>query len=257
MQIFHHLEEWRAFRRGLPLDLSLGFAPTMGNLHIGHASLFAASRQENDRTITSLFVNPTQFNQANDFTHYPRTLKEDLELLTQAGVDYCLLPDEKEIYADNYCYQVQENSRSQLMEGQHRPGHFNGVLTVVMKLLNLTKPHRAYFGEKDYQQLQLIRDMTAAFFMDVEIKACPTIRETSNLAYSSRNNRLSKEQRLIADQFARIFHQTDLSVKQLLIELNKLDLVVDYLEEHQGRRFIAVKIGDIRLIDNYSLQGDK
>jgi pantoate--beta-alanine ligase len=253
MQIFHNLDEWRIFRRTLPLDLSLGFAPTMGNLHIGHASLFAASRQENDRTITSLFVNPTQFNQPNDFTQYPRTLEDDLKLLAQAGVDYCLLPNENAIYADRYSYQLQENSRSLCMEGQHRPGHFTGVLTVVMKLLNLTKPHRAYFGEKDYQQLQLIQGMVAAFFMDIEIKACPTIRETSSLAYSSRNNRLTKEQRLIADQFARIFHQADLSVEHLISQLREIDLAVEYLEEYEGRRFIAVKIGDIRLIDNYAL----
>ena len=253
MQLFHNLDEWRRFRQTLPLDLSLGFAPTMGNLHIGHASLFAASQQENDLTITSLFVNPTQFNQANDFTHYPRSLEADIELLTQAGVDYCILPHEKAIYADNYCYQVQENSRSLWMEGQYRPGHFTGVLTVVMKLLNLTKPHRAYFGEKDYQQFQLIHEMATAFFMDVEIKACPTIREASNLAYSSRNNRLTQEQRLIANQFARIFHQAELSAEQLMTELRQVDLVVEYLEEHEGRRFIAVKIGDIRLIDNYAL----
>ncbi len=253
MQIFHNLDEWRSFRKSLPLHLSLGFAPTMGNLHIGHASLFAASRAENDLTITSLFVNPTQFNQTNDFTQYPRTLEDDLELLAKAGVDYCLLPDENAIYPDRYSYQLQENSRSQCMEGQHRPGHFTGVLTVVMKLLNLTKPHRAYFGEKDYQQLQLIQGMVTAFFMDIEIKACPTIRETSSLAYSSRNNRLTKEQRLLADQFARIFHQADLPVGKLISQLGEIDLAVEYLEEYEGRRFIAVKIGDIRLIDNYAL----
>jgi pantoate--beta-alanine ligase len=139
------------------------------------------------------------------------------------------------------------------MEGKHRPGHFNGVLTVVMKLLNLTQPHRAYFGEKDYQQLQLIRDMTNAFFMDVEIKACPTIRETSSLAYSSRNNRLSKEQRDIADQFAQIFHQRALSIDQITHKLNNIGLIIEYLEVHDNRRFVAVKIGDIRLIDNYML----
>jgi pantoate--beta-alanine ligase len=253
MQIFHDINEWRAFRRTLPDNLSLGFAPTMGNLHIGHASLFAASQQENDRTMSSIFVNPMQFNRADDFTHYPRTLKSDIELLTQAGVDYCLLPDEKSIYFDEYRYQVQENSSNQLMEALHRPGHFAGVLTVVMKLFNLAKPHRAYFGEKDYQQFQLIRDMAAAFFMDIEVKSCPTIREASGLAYSSRNNRLTAEQRLLADEFAAIFHQATLTREQLTSELNKINVDVEYLEEHEGRRFVCVKIADIRLIDNYAL----
>ncbi|OEH46993.1 Pantothenate synthetase [Legionella parisiensis] len=161
----------------------------MGNLHAGHASLFLTSKKENDHTASSLFINPTQFNQAEDFKHYPRTLDADLKIMEDSGVDFCILPDEKSIYADGYNYQVHEHQLCQLMEGAHRPGHFNGVLTVVMKLLNLVKPHRAYFGEKDYQQYSLIHGMAKAFFMDTEIKACPTIREASGLAYSSRNNR--------------------------------------------------------------------
>lgn len=253
MQIFHNLDEWRRARQELPTDLSVGFVPTMGNLHLGHASLFTTSKQENDRTIASLFINPTQFNRADDFTHYPRTLEADLELLTNIGVDYCLLPNEQAIYPDNYHYQLQENHQSQLMEGTHRPGHFTGVLTIVMKLLNLAKPHRAYFGEKDYQQLQLIRGMVAAFFMDIEIIPCPIIREISGLAFSSRNSRLTREQRQLADQFAHIFHQTNLSIDQLITELNGHDIEVEYLEEYEGRRFVAVKFGEIRLIDNYPL----
>lgn len=253
MQIFNNLDEWRRFRKTLPINLSLGFAPTMGNLHAGHVSLFAASQQENDRTATSLFINPTQFNRLDDFTHYPRTLEKDLELITKAGVDYCLIPHEQAMYADGYRYQLQENNRSQLMEGEHRPGHFTGVLTVVMKLLNIVKPQRAYFGEKDFQQFELIRDMVTAFFMDIEVKSCPTIREPSNLAFSSRNNRLTKEQRLLADQFAHIFHQPQEPPAKLIAELQKLNIGVEYLEEHDARRFVAVKIGDIRLIDNYAL----
>ena len=253
MHIFKNLDEWRRVRHSLPANLLIGFVPTMGNLHLGHESLFKTSRQENDCTIASIFINPTQFNREDDFTHYPRTLEADLELLTNIGVDYCLLPTEPAIYPDSYHYQLDETSYSHLMEGKQRPGHFTGVLTIVMKLLNLVKPHKAYFGEKDYQQLQLIRDMVAAFFMDIEIKACPTIRETSGLAFSSRNSRLNNEQRQLADQFARIFHQTILSSEQLIVELKQLGIDVDYIEEHEGRRFTAVKIGDIRLIDNYKL----
>ncbi|CZG77461.1 TPA: pantoate--beta-alanine ligase [Legionella pneumophila subsp. pneumophila] len=252
MQIFHNLNEWIRFRNSLSPDLSLGFAPTMGNLHAGHASLFLASSKENHYTVSSLFVNPTQFNNPDDYKHYPRTVDADLELMTQNGVDFCILPNENEIYTDGYAYQVQENRLGQLMEGKYRPGHFNGVLTIVMKLFNLVKPTRAYFGEKDYQQLLLIQGMVKALFMDIEIKSCPTVREKSGLACSSRNNRLTPSQREIADEFAKIFHQNKSSA-MISKELEALGITVEYIEEFQGRRFAAVKIGDIRLIDNYLL----
>jgi len=251
MQIIYDLDEWINLRKTLSPELTLGLVPTMGNLHAGHASLFSASKKENERTISSLFVNPTQFNQEDDFKHYPRTLEQDLEIMAYSGIDFCIIPDEKAIYADGYNYQIQENEFCQLMEGKHRPGHFNGVLTVVMKLLNLVKPQRAYFGEKDYQQYLLIRDMAKAFFMDVTVKSCPTIREASGLAYSSRNNRLTREQKILAEEFATLFHQHEKSCTQIHKELVAKDIIVEYIEEHQGRRFTAVRIGDIRLIDNY------
>ncbi len=252
MQIFNDLSEWITVRHSLAADLSIGFVPTMGNLHAGHASLYTLSKQENDCTIASIFINPTQFNQPDDFSNYPRTLAADLKLLEQAGVDFCILPSEQAIYADGYRYQLQETSLCQLMEGKQRPGHFTGVLTVVMKLLNLTRPHRAYFGEKDYQQYVLIRNMVQAFFMNVEIKPCATIREASSLAYSSRNNRLTPLQRTQAEQFARIFQQGK-KCDLIIAELKKQNIAVEYVEDYEGRRFAAVKIGDIRLIDNYSL----
>lgn len=251
MQTFHNLEEWRMFRKTLSGELSIGFVPTMGNLHAGHASLFLSSKKENHYTVSSLFVNPTQFNQAEDFRLYPRTLKEDLSLMANCGVDFCLLPEDKALYADNYNYQIHEQQIAQLMEGKHRPGHFAGVLTVVIKLLNLIKPHRAYFGEKDYQQYLLIRGMIDAFFMDVEIKSCPTAREESGLAYSSRNNRLNKEQRILAEEFASLFQQKENSCHQIAEKLTAKGIIVEYVEEYKGRRFAAVRIGDIRLIDNY------
>lgn len=252
MQIFHNLEGWITFRATLPDNSTLGFAPTMGNLHAGHASLFLASSKENDYTVSSLFINPTQFNRPDDFDHYPRTLEKDIRLMTDSGVDFCILPNEKDIYADGYAYQVQENQLCQLMEGKYRPGHFNGVLTVVMKLLNLTRPTKAYFGEKDYQQYLLIRGMVQALFMNVDIKSCPTVREESGLAYSSRNNRLTPEQKIRAEEFARIFHQNK-PCAMIIEELNAQGIKVEYIEEYQGRKFAAVMIGDIRLIDNYSL----
>jgi pantoate--beta-alanine ligase len=221
----------------------------MGALHTGHASLVKASQQDNDLTIVSIFVNPTQFNQPEDLTLYPRTLDADLTLLEQLSVDACFIPETEQIYNDNYRFQLTENHLSQQMEGHHRPGHFTGVLTVVMKLLNLIQPTRAYFGEKDFQQLQLIQQMVTAFFMTVDIIGCPTLRESSGLPYSSRNQRLTPAQRLVADEFARIFHQ-NASLESIKTQLSALDLTIDYLEEHQQRRFIAVSLGNIRLIDN-------
>ncbi|MBI2784897.1 MAG: pantoate--beta-alanine ligase [Legionella longbeachae] len=252
MQIFYDLDEWVVFRSTLSVESTIGFAPTMGNLHAGHASLFLTSQKENHYTVSSLFVNPTQFNQADDLKNYPRTLEADLLIMTDSGVDFCILPNDKAMYADGYNYKVNEKKLCQLMEGSQRPGHFNGVLTVVMKLLNLVKPHTAYFGEKDYQQYLLIQGMAKAFFMNIEIKACPTIRETSGLAYSSRNNRLNQEQKLLAEEFADLFQQKNKSCQQIIEELSRKGIVVEYVEEYQGRRYAAVRIDDIRLIDNYS-----
>lgn len=252
MHIFHNIDQWINCRNSLSTELSLGFVPTMGNLHAGHASLLSKSKEENDRTVSSLFINPTQFNNPDDFNHYPKTLDADLELMAQSGVDFCILPTDKEMYADGYTYQIQENKLCQLMEGKHRPGHFNGVLTVVMKLLNITRPTRAYFGEKDYQQYLLIQGMVKALFMNVDIKACPTVREESGLAYSSRNNRLSSEQKKRAEKFAQIFHQNKPCV-MIIKELEEQGITVEYVEEYLGRKFAAVFIDAIRLIDNYQI----
>ena len=252
MHVISNLNDWISLRNSLSSEKTLGFVPTMGNLHAGHASLFLASSKENKYTVSSLFINPTQFNRLDDFTHYPRTQEADIELMAASGVDFCILPQEQDIYVDGYTYQVQENHLCQLMEGKHRPGHFNGVLTVVMKLLNLTRPNNAYFGEKDYQQYLLIHGMAKALFMNVDIKSCPTIREASGLAYSSRNNRLTKDQRILAEQFANIFHQNK-PCAMITEELSKKGITVDYIEEYQNRRFAAVLIEEIRLIDNYLL----
>lgn len=252
MKIFTTLSEWQAFRKSLPLSHDLGFVPTMGNLHQGHLSLIQQSQRDNNATVVSLFVNPHQFNQSTDFMHYPRTEEADKNLLTEAGVDYCLMPEAKAMYHDNYNYQIHERSQSLCLEGIHRPGHFTGVLTVVMKLLQLVLPKVAYLGEKDYQQYLLIRGMVDAFFMPIEIKICPTVREASGLPYSSRNNRLTSLQKQEAERFAQIFHQKK-SSELLLEELVQQGLEVEYLQEYAGRRYVAVKVGDIRLIDNYEL----
>lgn len=252
MQCIQNLDEWQRIRKTMPTTNTLGFVPTMGNLHKGHASLISQCQKENTITVVSLFINPKQFNQRDDFNQYPRTLEADLALLTELGVDYCLLPDEKSMYGCGYAYQIQENKWSNIMEGKQRPGHFAGVLTVVMKLLQLVKPQHAYFGEKDYQQYLLIREMVTAFFMNIEIIPCKTIREPSGLAYSSRNNRLNALERQSAEQFARIFHQPK-SPNALIAELKNSGIIVEYIEEHENRRFVAVTIGNVRLIDNYAL----
>ncbi|MBA2650593.1 MAG: pantoate--beta-alanine ligase [Legionella sp.] len=253
MQLFERLEDWIVFRNTLPKEHTLGFAPTMGNLHAGHASLFLASKSENTYTVSSLFINPTQFNQKDDFTHYPRTLDDDINLMAASGVDFCILPTEKAMYPDDFHYQIHENKISQYLEGHHRPLHFQGVLTVVMKLLNLVQPHRAYFGEKDYQQYLLIKGMVKAFFLPVEVKACKTIREPSGLPYSSRNNRLSEDEKQLAYTFAKTFHQSDKPCTIITEELRAQGIKVDYIEERKNRRFAAVHIGKVRLIDTYEL----
>lgn len=253
MQVFTQVAEWQHFRKTQDPKLHVGFVPTMGNLHQGHLSLINKAITANDQTVVSLFVNPTQFNQADDFKNYPRTLEADLALLAQNKVDYILLPDAQEIYPCAQHFTLAEHDLSTIMEGEYRPGHFNGVLQIVLILFNLVKPTRAYFGEKDYQQYLLIRKMIDAFFMDIEVISCPTIRESSGLAYSSRNNLLNREERNQAENFARIFHKQS-STSQILSELNKIGIKVNYLKEYAGRRYIAVQIGAIRLIDNYSLE---
>ncbi|MGA0840714.1 MAG: pantoate--beta-alanine ligase, partial [Pseudomonadales bacterium] len=160
MKCFEHLDHWRATRAGLEAT-RVGFVPTMGALHAGHASLLSRSVAECDYTVLSIYVNPTQFNDPSDLDRYPRTLSEDLALAESLGVDAVLLPDYASLYPDGYRYRLDETGFSRTLCGAHRPGHFVGVLTVVMKLLNLVRPWRAYFGEKDYQQYVLIRDLCA------------------------------------------------------------------------------------------------
>lgn len=241
------LNEWTSFR--LELRQGLGFVPTMGALHEGHLSLMAKSLEENEKTLVSIFVNPTQFDSQGDLDSYPIVLEEDLAKLSQLGVDYLLTPNYKTIYPDSYKYRVTENSFSKRFCGAHREGHFDGVLTIVLKLLNLAQADRAYFGEKDYQQLQLIREMARAFFLPTQIIGLPTVREQDGLALSSRNQRLSPEQRALAPQFHKCLVESS-SPEEAEVGLRALGFQVDYVEDHQGRRFGAASLGEVRLIDN-------
>lgn len=250
MRVIETVAAFREWRNDLKQDhQSLGFVPTMGALHSGHLSLFKQAKQECDQVAISIFVNPTQFNDPKDLEKYPRPLERDLELARQVGVDAVFLPQAKEMYADHYRYQVLERDLSRVLCGATRPGHFEGVLTVVMKLLNITSPERAYFGEKDYQQFLLIRDMAKAFFLPTQIMGLPTIREPDGLAMSSRNVRLTADERKLAPMIYREL-KSGRPLADVRTALEAAGFRIDYLEEHFGRRFIAAFLGEVRLIDN-------
>lgn len=254
MQVVRSLKEWRAVRGSI--TGSIGFVPTMGALHEGHASLLRRSLGENGCTVASIYVNPAQFDDADDLAAYPRVQDADLKLCETLGVDQVLIPGRDEIYADGYRYRVEENEFSRELCGAHRPGHFTGVLTVVMKLLNLVKPTRAYFGKKDFQQCLLIQGMAAAFFMEVDILACETVREDDGLAMSSRNALLTDEGRQLASRLNRVLRSRDAD-PVVVEELESLGFAVDYVVSKFGRRFAAVAVpvrhGTVRLIDNVPL----
>lgn len=249
-KVVHTVMEWRALRSThQAAGRIIGFVPTMGALHRGHASLIQAARQECDVVLASVFVNPTQFDEATDFDTYPRTLEADLALMEKAGVDTVFAPSVGEMYPNGRHYTVEEDTLSRELCGAHRPGHFTGVLTVVMKLLQIAGADRAYFGEKDWQQLQLIRGMAEAFFLETEIVGWPTVREADGLALSSRNVRLTPDERTLAPRFHAIL-QSAPDATTATEQLTTLGFRVDYVEDRPGRRLGAVRLGSTRLIDN-------
>jgi pantoate--beta-alanine ligase len=255
MKVYRGLEEWRAARRAMAG--SVGFVPTMGALHRGHASLIERSKAECAATVVSVYLNPTQFNNDSDLANYPRSLDADLDMARQLDVDAVITPSYQDLYPDDFRYRVEEASFSRELCGAHRPGHFTGVLTVVMKLLNLVRPDRAYFGEKDYQQYRLIQGMAEAFFLDTEIVPCRTVREADGLALSSRNALLEPQARQAAPRFHCLLRAgaSDADVGRAL---ERAGFEVDYVETRCGRRFGAVTLRgrerDVRLIDNVPLQ---
>jgi pantoate--beta-alanine ligase len=253
--VFEALSAWRAERQAQTRQgLTLGFVPTMGALHEGHLSLVRRSRAENDRTLVSIFVNPTQFDNAADLARYPRMLETDVTTLGAERADFILLPRQSELYRDEYRYRVTERECSPLLEGAHRPGHFEGVLTIVLKLLQIASAERAYFGEKDWQQLALVRGMVEAFFLPTAIVNCPTIREADGLALSSRNQRLLPADRVRAPGFYGVLSSAR-TAEAAARGLQAAGFVVDYVEDRDGRRLAAVRLGDVRLIDNVPLGG--
>ncbi len=265
MKVHHGVAAWSATKRDLG-GTPLGFVPTMGNLHAGHAALLARARQECGTVLLSIFVNPTQFDDPTDLARYPRTLEADLAVAAAAGVDHVLLPTAAELYPDGYTYKVQENAVSTVLCGASRPGHFDGVLSVVMKLLQLAQTgadpavQRLYMGEKDWQQLALVRGMVEAFFLPWTVIGCPTVREPDGLAMSSRNSRLTPAQRALAPRFARALREAP-DAASARAALESEGFRIDYVEDRAlgtgapaaVRRFAAVSLGEVRLIDNVAL----
>lgn len=256
MRPIESVSAWRLERLAqIRSGLTLGFVPTMGALHDGHRSLVRRSRADNDRTLVSIFVNPPQFDDKRDLAEYPRPLENDLEVLRAEGVDFVFVPREVDLYPDGYVYRVAEHELSKLLEGAHRPGHFDAVLTVVLKLLLIGSADRAYFGEKDWQQLTLIQGMVDAFFLPTAIVPCATVREADGLAISSRNGRLLRHQREQAPRFHRVLASAP-TAQAACRELRAAGFAVDYVEDRGGRRLGAVRLGSVRLIDNVPL-GDR
>lgn len=243
--------EWQQRRRALE-PATVGLVPTMGALHDGHASLIKRCRMENDITVVTLFVNPLQFNDPADLLRYPRTLDTDLVLLRKLGVDEVFNPRPGEMYPHGPQFIVTAPKFTTNMEGRHRPGFFEGVMTVVLKLLNLARAHRAYFGEKDYQQWKILHEMAADLFIPTQIIRCTTVRTKTGLAESSRNVLLSPEARKKA---ALIFKTltSAASPEDARLVLQSEGFAVDYIEEHWGRRFAAATLEGVRLIDNVAL----
>jgi pantoate--beta-alanine ligase len=197
----------------------IGFVPTMGFLHEGHCALMIKARDESDIVITSIFVNPAQFSPNEDFNDYPRDFLRDYHVCKSCGVDYIFYPDAKEIYDDNYFTYVNVNTLSETLEGKYRPEHFKGVNTIVLKLFNITKPHFAYFGQKDAQQAAVIKKMVKDLNIDIELRICETVREENGLAKSSRNTYLNEEQK----EEAAVLYKALNEAKRLILDENLED----------------------------------
>ena len=256
----------------------IGFAPTMGALHQGHLSLYKAAKKENDEVISSIFVNPTQFNNPDDFQKYPKTLEKDIELLEKAGVDAVYVPNVEEMYPDGlnskkYDFDGLENE----MEGKYRPGHFDGVGTIVEELFRQVQPHNAYFGEKDYQQLAIIKKMVEKTKLPVKIHGVPTLREEDGLAMSSRNVRLTETQRKeatiiyetlekvkewfqvislkeIKQKVTDIFRNSNFELEYFVIADEEMLKEANAIDENKEyRAFIVAYADTVRLIDNMHL----
>lgn len=280
MILLHTIKDLRNLLQNFKTEgKKIGFVPTMGALHAGHLSLVGNSVKENDTTVVSIFVNPTQFNDKADLEKYPRTLDADCELLNKNKVDIVFAPSVEEIYPEPDTRIFDFGRIDKVMEGAHRPGHFNGVAQVVSRLFDIVEPDSAYFGEKDFQQIAVIKDMVRQLSTPLKIVTVPIVREDSGLALSSRNQRLSAEQKQRATNIYKTLvesKQADLSVKDTIDfvsnNINDIeDLTVEYFDIVDGNSLesinnwddtsyavgcIAVFCGEVRLIDNITYKKD-
>jgi pantoate--beta-alanine ligase len=231
-----------------------GFVPTMGALHAGHVSLLDAARRENDNVVMSLFVNEAQFSSAGDFERYPRDEQRDLELAERAGVDIVFAPAAEELYPSDFRTWVEPDEHG--LEAAFRPGHFRAVATVCTKLFNIVRPRHAYFGQKDAQQVEVVRRVIRDLDLDVELRVLPTIRDADGLALSSRNALLTPEQRRRALALPRALQTRDAARARDLLD----GIGVDYVEVADFEPKVlagAIRVGSVRLIDNVPLKGEQ
>jgi len=280
MEIFKEIQPLKTFLKVKRAQGSLiGLVPTMGALHKGHVSLIQASRQQNEVTVCSIYINPTQFNNPNDLLKYPRTFEQDLEMLEKAGCNALFYPDNAEMYPEKPVIRMDFGHLDKVMEGQFRPGHFSGVALVVSKFFNVVQPDNAYFGQKDFQQYAIIQKLVDELKFDLTLHRIETLREEDGLAMSSRNLRLDGQQRTKAT----IFYQALLKAKKVLEEgqpisiakrivsdeFAKQDVRLEYFEVADSKNLnllesvkdtknppvmcIAGYVGDVRLIDNMFL----
>ncbi len=249
MKIVYTLSDFKKYRETLDNDAVVGFVPTMGALHEGHISLIKKAKEKCTIVVCSIFVNPTQFNKKEDLDKYPRTENEDIEFLKKAGADCVFLPKTTDLYANSYFLRFDFGHLEQVMEGKFRPGHFNGVATVVAKLFHVVTPNIAYFGQKDIQQIAVIKDLVKALHFDLEIISCPTIRDKNGLALSSRNARLTEKEK----EEAAVINKT---LKSIVLEVTITKNIEESLKK--GTEFFKKTTGFypeyIELVDIETLQ---
>jgi pantoate--beta-alanine ligase len=252
MNVIRGIAELRAMLRSREAGV-VGLVPTMGALHAGHESLFRAARAECAAVIASVFVNPAQFGDPADLEHYPRDEAHDVATAEHAGVDVLFAPTLEEMYPPGFDTWIEVERLGSMLEGAFRPGHFRGVATICLKLFNCVRPERVYFGQKDAQQVQVIRQMIRDLHLDVELRVCPTVRDADGLALSSRNARLSPAERLRALALPRALATADADTARAILR----DLDVEYLEVAPFDPPVlaaAVRVGGVRLIDNVPLE---
>ena len=259
MRLIRTIAEFRAHRED-SRD-AIGLVPTMGAYHEGHLSLFRAARAENDVVVASLFVNPTQFDAAGDLAAYPRDEERDAALAAEAGVDILFAPAAEELYPPGFQTWVEVDELGRILEGEFRPGHFRGVATICLKLFNVVAPRRAYFGQKDAQQVAVLRRLVRDLNVPVEIRVVPTVRDDDGLAVSSRNVRLTPEQRARARALPQSLHRAAEAADPVAAARALLKLPApDYVEiVDLGTATVlaaAVRVGSTRLIDNVLLEGE-